>query len=475
LDVIPPEQKLQKGTSPTAWQAILTGSGRACEIDTWDFGGTGPFKTGTVLVDPEGVQAWLPADYDDSRYGWKRDPGWKLGECIWAQHGVWDPAADTILKNDYFGKTPNGELLSAEKFTQTYFLDHYRRYATAIRGIHKNAIMFCQPPVFEIPPPIKGTPDADGRLVYTPHFYDGITLMTKKWNRLWNVDVLGVLRGRYRSPAFAIKIGETAIRNCFRDQLKAMKQEGIENIGVTPCVFSEIGIPYDMDDKYAYKTGDYISQIRAMDANHYALEGAQVGFTLWTYSVANSHEWGDQWNGEDLSIFSVDDRPPQSAASAIASTTTVDASSLKRVLTTSTMSTSRTDLQKFAPDAIVGGSRASEAFVRPSAVYTVGTIIESGFNLSAATFDLKLVADECTETLPTEMFVPPFHFPKDDITVTVSGGKWEYDVGRSVVRWWHASGEQWIKIKGVGRMSADYDDEGYAEMCRRNYATCVVM
>lgn len=79
-----------------------------------------------------------------------------------------------------------------------------------------------------------------------------------------------------------------APRNCFRDQLKAMKQEGIDNIGVTPCVFSEIGIPYDMDDKYAYKTGDYISQIRAMDANHYALEGAQVGFTLWTYCVSVS-------------------------------------------------------------------------------------------------------------------------------------------------------------------------------------------
>jgi hypothetical protein len=212
LDVIPSEQKLEKGTSPTVWQAILTGSGRACEIDTWDFGGTGPYKTGTALVDPEGVQAWLPAGYDDSRYGWKRDAEWKLGECIWAQHGVWDPVTDTILRNDYFGKMPNGELLSAGKFTETYFLDHYRKYATAIRRIHKNAIMFCQPPVFEIPPTIKGTTDVDGRVVYAPHFYDGITLMTKKWNRIWNVDVLGVLRGRYLSPAFAVRIGENAIR-----------------------------------------------------------------------------------------------------------------------------------------------------------------------------------------------------------------------------------------------------------------------
>ncbi|KAK5013109.1 endo-1,4-beta-glucanase, partial [Cryomyces antarcticus] len=93
---IPSEQKLQKGTSPTAWQAILTGSGRSCEIDTWDFGGMGPYKSGTALVDPKGQSAWLPSDYDDSHYGWKRDPGWKLGECLWAQHGVWDPAGDVL-------------------------------------------------------------------------------------------------------------------------------------------------------------------------------------------------------------------------------------------------------------------------------------------------------------------------------------------------------------------------------------------
>lgn len=73
-------------------------------------------------------------------------------------------------------------------------------------------------------------------------------------------------------------------RNCIRDQLKAIKQEGLDNIGNVPCLFSEIGAPYDMDDKYAYRTADYISQIRALDANHYALEGADVsGYTLWTY------------------------------------------------------------------------------------------------------------------------------------------------------------------------------------------------
>ena len=182
LTTIPSEQKLQKGTSPTAWQAILTGSGRACEIDTWDFGGLGPYKSGTQLVDPKGVSAWLPADFDDSRYDWKRDPGWKLGECLWAQHGVWDPTTDTILKKEYFAKHPtSNKKIDYEFFTNNYFMEYYRRHRKAITSIHEGAVMFCQPPVLEIPPSLKGTEDDDPNMVYSPHYYDGVTLMTKKW------------------------------------------------------------------------------------------------------------------------------------------------------------------------------------------------------------------------------------------------------------------------------------------------------
>jgi hypothetical protein len=160
LSTIPSEQKLQKGTSPTAWQAILTGSGRACEIDTWEFGGLGPYKSGSQLVDPQGQSAWLPADHDDTKYGWKRDPGWKLGECLWAQHGIWDPSSDSLLKKDYFAKDPKtGQKLDYEYFTNNYFMDYYRRHRKAITDIHEDAILFCQPPVLEIPPSLKGTKD----------------------------------------------------------------------------------------------------------------------------------------------------------------------------------------------------------------------------------------------------------------------------------------------------------------------------
>jgi hypothetical protein len=182
ISIIPPEQQLQLGTSPTAFQAILTGSGRPSEQSTWAFGSFGPHQTGRELVDPEGESAWLPADYDDGKYGWKRDPGWKLGECIWAQHGVWDPASDDLLQKDYFSKIPNtGEALNYDVFTNTYFMEHYRAYRDAIRSIHSGSILLCQPPVMEVPPQLKGTQDDDPNMVHAVHYYDGLTLLTKHW------------------------------------------------------------------------------------------------------------------------------------------------------------------------------------------------------------------------------------------------------------------------------------------------------
>ncbi|KAI9758534.1 MAG: hypothetical protein M4579_003026 [Chaenotheca gracillima] len=500
LSAIPSEQKLQKGTSPTAWQAILTGSGRAVEVETWDFGGMGPFKSGTVLVDPKGSDAWLPADFDDSRYGWKRDPGWKLGECLWAQHGIWDPSSDSLLKKSYFGKNPRTkEKIDYEYFTNNYFMDFFRKFKTDIRSAHPDCIMFCQPPVLEIPPSIKGTADDDPKMVYAPHYYDGVTLMTKKWNRYWNVDVFGLLRGRYIGPPFAVKIGETAIRNCLRDQLSAIRQEGVEYMGVHPCVLTEFGIPYDMDDKYAYKTGDYTSQSLAMDANHFAVEGSGMnGYSLWLYMCKNNHQWGDQWNGEDLSIFSVDDRPlPQDpiASQFISSSGTdlsskspnaSDSPSISRANLKTTLSTPSISSQTPTTEPELAnnpGYRAAEAYVRPSPLATVGNVESSGFDLRNCIFTLSISASSSTpEDLPTEIFLPAYHFPSDNVKVEVSGGKWEIstedeEMGAiQKLKWWHGEGPQNMTVWGVKRRQGialgKEEEEGYLEQCQ---SKCLIM
>lgn len=510
LGEVPAEQRLKKGTTPTAFQSMLTGSGKPVEVPTWDFGNLGPYKSGTELIDPKGVTAWLdPETWDDSKYGWKRADSWKLGEDIWAQHGVWDPSTEELLKPQYFLKHPGtGETIDEQFYINNYFMDHYRRYKKAIRGVWSDAIMLMQPCPFEIPPKIKGTKDDDPNLVFASHFYDGITLITKKWNRYWNVDVLGVLRGRYATPALALKLGETAVRNCFRDQLSAIRQEGLDYMGEHPCIFTEIGIPYDMDDKHAYESGNYFSQSLAVDANHYAVEASKAnGMTWWLYTASNSHRWGDNWNGEDLSIYCAEDKQIPTSPKAMttgdlsaeqevandprsSSQQPVDPKNLKKTLSVDSMNPPSSAAASAASES--AGYRAAEAFIRPYPIATHGDVTSNAFDLKSSLYTLTLTSPSPTpQDYPTEIFLPNFHFPTQQMHVEVSGGK--FTVGlretegidgaeQQVMRWWHGEGEQRVTVRGVrrqrgaGQVGQEHDDnDGYLKQYLEMGKQCAVM
>ncbi|OQD91280.1 hypothetical protein PENSOL_c056G03679 [Penicillium solitum] len=466
ISSIPSEQHLQLGTSPTAFQAMLIGSGQQCEVKTWSFGKFGPYQSGTETIDPKGEQAWLSAEHDDYRYGWHRDPGWKLGECLWAQHGVWDSSKSrpTLLQKEYFSRNPQtGEILDYERFTNTYFLKHYRAYKDAIRNVCGATIMFCQPPVMELPPTLKGTADDDPNMVHAAHFYDGLTLLTKHWNRLYNLDIIGLLRGKYLAPAFAIKIGEKSIRKSLRRQLKFLRDGSLQHMGDHPLLFSEIGIPYDMDDKYAYKTGDCRSQIKAMDANHFALEGSKAnGFALWVYVAENDHKWGDQWNGEDLSIYSRNDL--ESTIPASSHSTRSDSTVCSKDHLIDVEDEKPSSLKTLTPPCTSRGfsqatmqpqrsHRAVEAYLRPTPIYTNGRLESHTFDLNKCTFTMRLTANQAAPHTPTEIYLPDLHFPMGDTSVEVSGGKWEichqefHTVKLQYLRWWHSEGTVEIKIR----------------------------
>ena len=485
LTKVPREQKLRKWTTPTAWQALLAGSGRAVEVEVWDFGSLGPYKSGSQLIDPKGTSAWLdPSQWDDTKYGWKRSPEWKLGTCIWAQHGVWNPTNDELLLPQYFARHPKSKKeLNIEYWTNNYFMDYYRKHRDAMRSIWPQSFMLMQPAPFDIPPHIKGTPDGDDpNMIFASHFYDGITLITKKWNKLWNIDVLGILRGKYTFEAFALKVGETAIRKCFMDQLCTIRKEGMDYMGVHPCLFTEIGIPYDMDDQRAYKTGDYSSQISAVDANYFAIEGSGVaGLTWWVYTATSNHFWGDNWNGEDLSIYCSEDRPlpsssyaPSSGAKPLGVAATVSS-----VQQTSTLTSD-----------VTAGFRAAEAYIRPTPIFTHGKIESYGFDLKSCTFNLCFTAPSSTPSdLPTEVFLPDFHFPQlnQQTSVEVSGGKWQIKVieteegaPQQIFQWWHGEGEQKCTIKGVRRklgqgIEEDAPEDNYLETYLQMGKNCTIM
>lgn len=220
--------------------------------------------------------------------------------------------------------------------------------------------------------------------------------------------------------------------------------------------------------------------------------------------MQNNHHLGDQWNGEDLSIFSLDDRPlplsPIPPTPLNGSTTTLDQKAgpstkkdysdestvnpgnLKAKLKTPSISSQQTDIPPELTNA--PGFRAAEAYVRPSPIATVGKIISYGFDLRNCIFTFRLHADKLgSEDAPTEIFLPEFHFPKDKCEIEVSAGKWTISIddmdGAMIqrLRWWHVEGSHWIKVTGVqmkqNMMLGKEEEEGYLDQCQQS--KCAVM
>jgi hypothetical protein len=314
LNVNPTQQgsTLKKGTHPTPAQSLRLGMGQAQTVENWSFGAMGPSRDGTVTIDPKGRKIWADPDTERDgvhpKWGWKRDPGWKLGRCIWAQHGVWDVESGFILWPDYFNAF-DGQVV---EFITDYWRPHWLTFSKRIRAHHPEAIMFIQPPVFALPPRLTEE-ELLGRAAYSAHYYDGLTLITRHWN-WFNADALGLLRGKYKSTLEAVKIGESAIRKSLQEQL-AMLQGDATIIGSYPTIIGEIGTPFDMDDKRSYGwtdhgryKGDYSRQQKALDASLNAADGGNgLNWTVWTYCPDSTHAWGDGWNMEDLSLWSADD------------------------------------------------------------------------------------------------------------------------------------------------------------------------
>ncbi|KAJ3190577.1 hypothetical protein HK101_008586 [Irineochytrium annulatum] len=300
LSVRDPSQDLLNGLTPTPFQSMLLGMGNPCpNVENYRLTSFGPQKVGTVsLTPPPFTTAWLD------------------GSCLWAREGVWDRKSLTLLRPDHFATDPSTG--APIDFLSGFWRPFVQRFTSAIRAVHANAVMFIEPPVNEHPPPwARENGDPVDRIAYAPHWYDGPTLVNKRFNKIFTVDFIGLKRGRYAHPLLSLKFGSRGIRKCFADQIGTLRREGLEYLGQHPCLLGEIGVPFDMDKGRSFRTGDYRNQTHAMDVNLAALEANLMSFTLWNYCAENTHEWGDGWNGEDLSIYS---RPAGAGAVRLPST-----------------------------------------------------------------------------------------------------------------------------------------------------------
>lgn len=167
---------------------------------------------------------------------------------------------------------------------------------------------------------------------------------------------------------------------------------------------------------------------------------------------------------------------------------TVTPGNLSRTITNASISSEPTGKDPEITNA--PGYRAAEAYVRPTALVVAGKVIEGGFDLRNAEYQLKLDAPvAATEDAPTVIFLPEFHFPKEDIDILVSSGKWELSIEEDEeapdapplqrLRWWHSNGEQLIKIKGKVRprktLEGTPEEAGYLDQCRSQYGACSLM
>jgi len=250
-------------------------------------------------------------------------------------------------------------------------------------------------------------------------------------------------------------------------------------MGSHPCVFTEIGIPYDMQNGAAYKTGDFTSQALAMDANHFALEGSKSNFTFWNYTATNTHEYGDQWNGEDLSIYSLDDHVlPLSATSRNTSTASLSgvASESESSSSASLDTKSKVGLLISTNGSEAGHFRAAEAHIRPTPVYTHGDVLSFGFDLKNVEFKMTVSTQRsATEESYTEIFLPTYHFTRGQFDVQTDDGRWALDVDECQgtttqrLRWWYPAGQHSISIKAAprraGRTSRDKPTDQCMDKC----------
>ena len=358
---------LRMGASPTPFQAMQLGAGIPQQVGMWDMGLTGATLREWQVLNPEGIRAWR-----DGQVG------------VWQDNRVWDLAADgrpRLLRPNHFCDVAGREVRFADDYLKPFLV----RYAREIRAVDSDAIIFLEgaPNGEQLP----WGPKDPASTVYAGHWYDGLTLFTKAFRSWLAVDF----------DTGKLVWLPWRVRRSFIEQLARIKDVAAERMGGIPSFVGEVGIPFDMQGKQAFRSGDFSLQTRAMDATLNALDANLLSCTLWNYTADNDNAHGDQWNDEDLSIFSRD--------------------------------------QQTHPDDIHSGGRALDAVVRPYARAVAGEPTRMSYDRRGRAFDFEFRHDPEVQ-VPTEVFVPRYAYPCG-CRVEISDGTFELDQEEQTLTYWH--------------------------------------
>ncbi|KAL3802513.1 hypothetical protein HJC23_012532 [Cyclotella cryptica] len=415
-------KELKYGLAPTPFQGMVLGEGYPQQVSEWSNGILQHLfnkHDRSVLVDPNRKRAWKQGT-----------------ECLWKREGVWRIHPQTkqpeLLLPNYFANVDFG--------TECY-LPFAARYAEILQRIWNSEVtptdattttttatdsttISTKQPLHifvELPPleftstPFPQIPSSSSsseknthgipHAINATHWYDGVTLFTRSWRPHFSFDT------RTHRPV----LGYNRIFRMHTDQLHDIRQLSITKMNHVPTLIGETGIPFDMTGG---KSRD--SQIDAMDHTIRCLEKNLLSFTLWCYTPDNTHQDGDGWNGEDLSVFCNEEKQ---------------------------------GLDESDPLYIYDGMRAAPAVIRPYAWCMAGMPLENNFDMERGVFLYRGVAnDDRMYSVPTEIFVPKYWcLTTSEMDIRVLGGRFEVEEFRHwfIVKYWNEdlSIEQRVEIQ----------------------------
>jgi glycosyl hydrolase family 5 len=291
-----------------------------------------------------------------------------VGECPFEKAGAYNTTNRSAPLDEQFFTHRGGRKLSVEA---DYMNPFFHRVADSIRAVRNDWLVFAEVSPFRAFAGTGFAPGAPERTVNASHWYDIQTLGSKRFRPR-------ELRENPDDPA-----AQDAVASKYTAQLGhiAKLAETLAAEGA-PTLIGEFGIPYDLEQGEAYAawaSGDrssrpWRSHELALRLMYEAMDRLMISSTQWNYTAANRNDaaTGDNWNQEDLSIYSRD--------------------------------------QGTGPNDPDSGGRAVKGFCRPYARRVQGEPKSVKFDFEKGTFTLIFDADPNVAE-PTEIYVPPVHFP----------------------------------------------------------------
>ena len=305
-------------------------------------------------------------------------------ECPFAKAGAYAIKNNEVvaLNEDFFKQTDTQKI----EVSQTGYGPFFNKVADVIRKVNPNWSLFAEMDPFGATAGRRFPKPMPTNSVNASHWYDVTTLYLKTFDLNKHFDFH---TGNKESDV-------DTIRARYVRQLQAVKDRANDFNEDAPTLIGEFGIPYDLDHGQAYKAwrdGErdtvWAKHELALELMYDALDTLLLHSTQWNYTAANRNDLriGDNWNQEDLSIFSRDQQ---------------------------------------LNDDIGSGGRAVEGFCRPYVQRCQGHLESMEFDTRRKIFSCGYIADPAIDA-PTVIYYPKIQFPQG-IKVRVEGGASEVEI-----------------------------------------------